>query len=77
MVGLHSLSFETCSKIQKQGSSFATGLELQERRKRVLTISTGSKVVDAMLGGKFHDGKLKVHNVESSFHRGAHVAIHY
>jgi len=33
------------------GSSFATGLELQERRKRVLTISTGSKVVDAMLGG--------------------------
>ncbi|KAF8480144.1 Rad51-domain-containing protein [Russula ochroleuca] len=33
------------------GSSFATGLELQERRKRVLIISTGSKAVDAMLGG--------------------------
>ncbi|KAF8271875.1 Rad51-domain-containing protein, partial [Lactarius quietus] len=32
------------------GSSFATGLELQERRKRVLVISTGSKSVDAMLG---------------------------
>ncbi|KAH8998090.1 Rad51-domain-containing protein, partial [Lactarius akahatsu] len=34
------------------GSSFATGLELQEKRKRVLAISTGSKSVDAMLGGK-------------------------
>ncbi|KAH9990959.1 Rad51-domain-containing protein [Russula compacta] len=33
------------------GSSFATGLELQEKRKRVLIISTGSKAVDAMLGG--------------------------
>ncbi|KAI0292919.1 putative DMC1 protein [Russula brevipes] len=33
------------------GSSFATGLELQERRKRVLIISTGSKAADAMLGG--------------------------
>ncbi|KAH9968232.1 Rad51-domain-containing protein [Russula dissimulans] len=34
------------------GSSFATGLELQERRKRVLVISTGSKAVDAILGGR-------------------------
>lgn len=33
------------------GSSFATGLELQEKRKRVLAISTGSKAVDVMLGG--------------------------
>ncbi|KAH8099304.1 Rad51-domain-containing protein [Cristinia sonorae] len=33
------------------GSSFATGLEVQEKRKRVMFISTGSKTVDAMLGG--------------------------
>ncbi|OBZ68549.1 Meiotic recombination protein dmc1 [Grifola frondosa] len=33
------------------GSSFATGLEVQEKRKRVLTISTGSKSVDTILGG--------------------------
>ncbi|KAL7285422.1 hypothetical protein ACG7TL_000518 [Trametes sanguinea] len=33
------------------GSSFATGLEVQEKRKRVLTISTGSKAVDMALGG--------------------------
>jgi RecA/RadA recombinase len=64
------MSFEPCSKIQIQGSSFATGLELQERRKRVLTISTGSKVVDAMLGGKFHNGKLKVHSVNLAFTGG-------
>ncbi|GJE85887.1 meiotic recombination protein dmc1 [Phanerochaete sordida] len=33
------------------GSSFATGLEIQDKRKRVLTISTGSKNVDTILGG--------------------------
>ncbi|KAI0962077.1 hypothetical protein AcV7_000998 [Taiwanofungus camphoratus] len=34
-----------------QGSSFATGLEVQEKRKKVLIISTGSKSVDIILGG--------------------------
>ncbi|KZV74888.1 hypothetical protein PENSPDRAFT_154551 [Peniophora sp. CONT] len=34
-----------------QGSSFATGLEMQDKRKRVLCISTGSKAVDGILGG--------------------------
>ncbi|KAI0727820.1 Rad51-domain-containing protein, partial [Fomitopsis betulina] len=33
------------------GSSFATGLEIQDKRKRVLMISTGSKAVDTILGG--------------------------
>ncbi|KAF5388550.1 hypothetical protein D9757_004614 [Collybiopsis confluens] len=33
------------------GSSFSTGIEVQEKRKRVLCISTGSKSVDAILGG--------------------------
>ncbi|KAL0951501.1 hypothetical protein HGRIS_008186 [Hohenbuehelia grisea] len=33
------------------GSSFATGVEIQEKRKRVNSISTGSKNVDAILGG--------------------------
>ncbi|KAF7793437.1 hypothetical protein EIP86_004549 [Pleurotus ostreatoroseus] len=33
------------------GSSFATGLEVQEKRKKVLIISTGSKNVDTILGG--------------------------
>ncbi|KAH9053192.1 Rad51-domain-containing protein, partial [Lactarius vividus] len=41
------------------GSSFATGLELQEKRKRVLAISTGSKSVDAMLGGKLFYGEYR------------------
>ena len=36
-----------------QGSSFATGLEVSDKRKRVLIISTGSKNVDGILGGKF------------------------
>ncbi|KAI6167351.1 Rad51-domain-containing protein [Pisolithus thermaeus] len=33
------------------GSSFATGVEVQDRRRRVLCISTGSKSVDSILGG--------------------------
>ena len=37
--------------ILAQGSSFATGVEVQDRRKRVLMLSTGSKSVDAILGG--------------------------
>ena len=34
-----------------QGSSFATGVEYSEKRKRVNVISTGSKAVDGILGG--------------------------
>ncbi|KAF8973643.1 Rad51-domain-containing protein [Flammula alnicola] len=33
------------------GSSFATGVEIQDKRKRVNIISTGSKSVDGILGG--------------------------
>ncbi|KAH9937316.1 LIM15/DMC1 [Fomitopsis serialis] len=33
------------------GSSFATGLEVQDKRRRVIMISTGSKAVDTILGG--------------------------
>ncbi|KNZ75030.1 Meiotic recombination protein dmc1 [Termitomyces sp. J132] len=40
-----------CDTDCSQGSSFATGVEIQDRRKRVTLISTGSKVVDGILGG--------------------------
>lgn len=36
-----------------QGSSFATGVEVQDKRKRVMSISTGSKLVDTILGGAY------------------------
>ncbi|KAF5312838.1 hypothetical protein D9619_002940 [Psilocybe cf. subviscida] len=36
---------------EAKGSSFATGVEVQDRRKRVNIISTGSKSVDAIMGG--------------------------
>ncbi|CAE7149712.1 unnamed protein product [Rhizoctonia solani] len=35
------------------GSSFQTGVQVSDKRKRVLQISTGSKSVDGMLGGGF------------------------
>lgn len=37
---------------ETQGSSFATGLEVSDKRKRVQVISTGSKNVDGILGGR-------------------------
>ncbi|KAK7059207.1 hypothetical protein VNI00_001834 [Paramarasmius palmivorus] len=40
------------AKVEKiKGSSFSTGVEVQDKRKKVLTISTGSKSVDGILGG--------------------------
>ncbi|TEB39377.1 hypothetical protein FA13DRAFT_1751484 [Coprinellus micaceus] len=33
------------------GSSFATGVEIQDKRKKVIAVSTGSKMVDGILGG--------------------------
>ncbi|KAJ3867167.1 Rad51-domain-containing protein [Lentinula novae-zelandiae] len=44
------------------GSSFSTGVEVQDKRKRVLVISTGSKSVDAILGvyGEFRTGKTQL-----------------
>lgn len=37
----------------RQGSSFQTGMQVSDKRKRVLQISSGSKSVDGMLGGGF------------------------
>ncbi|TRM65895.1 Rad51-domain-containing protein [Schizophyllum amplum] len=44
------------------GSSFATGVEIQDKRKRVNVISTGSKAVDGILGvyGEFRTGKTQL-----------------
>ncbi|KAF9056596.1 Rad51-domain-containing protein [Panaeolus papilionaceus] len=52
----HGMSEAKVEKIKEAatkilGSSFATGVEIQDKRKRVITISTGSKAVDGILGG--------------------------
>jgi RecA/RadA recombinase len=49
LVSCHSPSFPT--RADTQPTAFATGLELADRRQNVIMISTGSKSVDAMLGG--------------------------
>ncbi|KAJ7704233.1 Rad51-domain-containing protein, partial [Mycena olivaceomarginata] len=48
--------------LPNQGSSFATGVEIQDKRKRVIMISTGSKSVDGILGvyGEFRTGKTQL-----------------
>ncbi|KAK0500573.1 Rad51-domain-containing protein [Armillaria luteobubalina] len=51
------------AKVEKiKGSSFATGIEVQDKRRRVLTISTGSKSVDGILGvyGEYRTGKTQL-----------------
>ncbi|KAF6766623.1 Rad51-domain-containing protein, partial [Ephemerocybe angulata] len=40
---------EAAQKIS--GSAFSTGVEVADKRKKVISISTGSKIVDGMLGG--------------------------
>ncbi|KAG8801193.1 Meiotic recombination protein dmc1 [Serendipita sp. 398] len=43
---------EAKEAVQKMlGSSFSTGIEVSDKRKKVVTISTGSKSVDSILGG--------------------------
>ncbi|PAV15487.1 family atpase dmc1 [Pyrrhoderma noxium] len=51
--GLSEAKVEKIKEAVRKGSSFATGLEVQDKRRRVLLISTGSKSVDAMLGGDY------------------------
>ncbi|KAF8665309.1 hypothetical protein AX16_000329 [Volvariella volvacea WC 439] len=41
----------TYASVSLKGSSFLTGVELSDKRRRVTIISTGSKSVDAILGG--------------------------
>jgi hypothetical protein len=53
-----------------QGSSFATGVDVQEKRKRVLVISTGSKSVDAVLGGMFLSHNRSTRAVKESSQEG-------
>ncbi|KAG6866045.1 hypothetical protein C0991_009142 [Blastosporella zonata] len=54
--------FDTVDELQQHGSSFATGVEVQDKRKRVMIISTGSKGVDGILGvyGEFRTGKTQL-----------------
>ena len=43
---------ENSVMISSQGSSFTTGLEVSDKRRKVNIISTGSKSVDSILGGE-------------------------
>lgn len=57
-----------------QGSSFATGVEVQDRRKKVNAISTGSKMVDGILGGT--PPTFRTIRLLTFDRRGRHVPVH-
>jgi meiotic recombination protein DMC1 len=42
---------EAARKIDTRGSTFKTGLEVKEKRKQVISITTGAKSLDKILGG--------------------------
>ncbi len=42
---------EVCKKLDCRGSSFKTGLEMKEKRKHVIHLTTGSAALDGILGG--------------------------
>lgn len=42
---------EAARKLDCRGSAFKTGLEVKERRKQVIHLTTGSTALDAILGG--------------------------
>ncbi|KIK07527.1 hypothetical protein K443DRAFT_119639 [Laccaria amethystina LaAM-08-1] len=56
------------AKVEKiKGSSFATGVEVQDKRKRVMSISTGSKLVDTILGGGIMSQSISEGTTQSHF----------
>lgn len=60
-----------------QGSSFATGYEVSEKRKRVLILSTGSKSVDAILGGSYGNVNEGEYATKPFTFRRSHVPINH
>ena len=42
---------EACKKLDCRGSAFKTGLEMKEKRKQIIHITTGSAALDGILGG--------------------------
>ena len=42
---------EAARKLDCRGNAFKTGLEMKDKRKGIITISTGSKALDTILGG--------------------------
>ncbi|TFK77337.1 DMC1 protein [Pluteus cervinus] len=57
------------------GSSFLTGVELQDKRRRVNVISTGSKSVDSILGGGVMSQSITEGIQFEQLYRGNHAYI--
>ena len=49
---------ESARKLDSRGSAFKTGVEVKEKRKQVLHITTGSTALDKILGGGLETGSI-------------------
>jgi meiotic recombination protein DMC1 len=49
---------EVARKLDCRGNVFKTGLEVKERRRNVIPITTGSSALDGILGGGIETGSI-------------------
>ena len=49
---------EAARKLDCRGNMFKTGLEVKDKRKGIINISTGAKALDAILGGGIESGSI-------------------
>ena len=49
---------EAARKLDCRGNVFKTGLEVKDKRKGIINISTGAKALDTILGGGIESGSI-------------------
>jgi meiotic recombination protein DMC1 len=49
---------EACKKLDCRGNQFKTGLEMKEKRKHIIRVTTGSTALNGILGGGVETGSI-------------------
>jgi hypothetical protein len=64
---------DAARKLDCRGNQFKTGNEVKERRKMVIKLTTGSKALDAILGGGLETGSIT--ELFGEFRTGARIRL--